>query len=132
MPPTLQRKGSKRTTLSQKADLVLPVSRIKRFMEEDLIGGKGTVVRKDAAVMFTAILEYMMADVLDGTTERMKDKKTESKRLNNVHLNKNKLNDEENTELFDNTIITGAPKQFNIHPELMRKRNKKKKKTVTS
>ena len=40
------------------------VSRIKRFMEEDLIGGKGKVVRKDAAVMFTAILEYMMADVI--------------------------------------------------------------------
>lgn len=93
-------KNKKYATLSEKADLVLPVSHILKKLKK---GNYADKVQKGAGVYCTAVIEYLCAEVLElaGNTASEYHKK----RITPRHINLGIRNDDEIDKLLKNVMI---------------------------
>mmetsp|Transcript_29947 Transcript_29947/g.77300 ORF Transcript_29947/g.77300 Transcript_29947/m.77300 type:complete len:145 (-) Transcript_29947:985-1419(-) len=118
-------RGTKKAAVSRtkKAGLTLPVGRIHRFLRKgryaERIGG-------GAPVYLSAILEYLMTEVLELAGNAAKDNK--KSRIIPRHIQLAVRNDEELNKLFSNVTIASGGVLPNIHSSLLPKKTGKGKK----
>ena len=117
-------KGSKSQSRSAKAGLQFPVGRLARYLKQ---GGYSKRVGGAAPVYMAAVLEYIVAEVLELAGNAAKDNK--KLRIVPRHIQLAVRNDDELNVFFGNAIIAGGGVLPNINPVLLpAKKNKKNKK----
>ncbi|PAV62321.1 hypothetical protein WR25_12438 [Diploscapter pachys] len=100
----LQRtRKTKRESKSERAGLVLPVARTWRYLKRQLIKRR---IRLDAAIYLTAVLEYLIAEMLLVAGEAASD--NDAKRITPRFVYLAAQLDEEILSLFKNVIIPDA------------------------
>jgi histone H2A len=110
-----------RTTKTHKSGLTLPVSRIQRYLKK---GNYANRVGAGAAVYLTAVLEYLVAEVLELAGNAMRD--ANKRRIIPRHLCLAIKNDVELNELVGNACISQGGVMPNINPVLLPIRTKRK------
>jgi len=116
---------AKSRTKSSRAGLTFPVGRVTRYLRQ---GGFSKRVSPGAGIFVAAVLEYLMAEVVELAGNACRDNKR--KTINPRHLMLAVRNDEELSQLFSKAIIPGAGVLPNVHAVLLPKNKKKKKKKV--
>lgn len=102
---------------SQKAGVVFPVGRIHGLVKEQF--GKGNSVGATGAVYIAALLDYMVAQVLEGAAKATQENSTVS--ITPRHIMFAIRQDEELDRLFAKCVIAGAGVVPYLHPALLRK-----------
>ena len=110
--------GSK--TKSAKAGLTFPVGRLGRFLRK---GRYAKRVGAGAPVYMAAVLEYLVAELLELNGNAAKDNK--KTRIIPRHIQLAVRNDEELSKLLANTTIANGGVLPNIHSVLLPKKSKK-------
>jgi histone H2A len=105
--------------------LQFPVGRIARYLKE---GGYASRISGSAPVYMAAVLEYIVAEVLELAGNAAKDNKR--MRIVPRHIQLAVRNDEELNQFFGNAVIAQGGVLPNIHPVLLpaKKGDKKKQK----
>ena len=116
-------KGSK--TKSKRAGLTFPVGRVTRYLRE---GRYSKRVSPGAGIFCSAVLEYLMAEVVELAGNACADNKR--KTISPRHLMLAVRNDEELSKLFAQTTIPGAGVLPHVHSVLLPKKKKKKQKLL--
>jgi histone H2A len=119
--------GGSQKSRSERSGLTFPVGRISRYLRE---GRYTRRVAAGAPVYMAAILEYMVAEILELAGNAARDNKRQ--RIVPRHLMLAIRNDEELNQLFGSCIIAGGGTVPNIHSVLLPKNKKKGKKKLTS
>lgn len=123
-------KGGKGKTGSQtrsaRAGLQFPVGRLARHLKK---GAFAKRVSGGAPVYMAAVLEYVVAEVLELAGNAAKDNK--KLRITPRHIQLAVRNDDELNKFFGNAVIASGGVLPNIHPVLLptKKKNKKSKRT---
>ena len=116
--------GGKKQSRSARAGLQFPVGRIARHLRQ---GGFTKRVGSAAPVYLTAVLEYIVAEVLELAGNAAKDNKRT--RVTPRHIQLAVRSDDELNGFFANTVIAAGGVLPNIHQSLMpAKKGKKAKK----
>ncbi|KAL9932184.1 hypothetical protein V8E36_008956 [Tilletia maclaganii] len=111
-----------RVTASARAGLQFPVSRVKNQLKRGMYARRVLI---SAAIYMCAVLEYLVAEVVELAGNAARDNK--KARIIPRHLQLAIRNDEELTRLIpDVTISEGGVLPF-IHQELLPEKSKKKK-----
>ena len=111
-----------KTSRSERAGLQFPVGRIHRLMKKGQLANN---IGAGAAVYCAAVLEYLVAELLELAGNASRDNK--KKRIIPRHLQLAIRNDEElNKLLGDVTIAQGGVLPF-LHPNLLPKKSAEKK-----
>src|SRR4051812_39248874 len=101
----------KRVSTSSKSGLQFPVARIKRYLKEKLFGAR---IGKSSSIYLTAVLEYLMAEILEISGNCALEKK--KKIIKERHILLAIKNDPELKQLLMGTTISGAGVHNEIHP----------------
>lgn len=112
--------AKKATTKSSKAGLQFPVGRIARYMRQQRVAAR---IGAGAPVYMAAVLEYLVAEVLELAGNAAKDNKRT--RIVPRHLQLAVRNDEELAKMLDKVTIASGGVLPNIHAVLLPKRPKK-------
>ena len=112
--------GSK--TKSAKAGLTFPVGRMGRFLRK---GRYAKRVGAGAPVYMAAVLEYVVAELLELSGNAAKDNK--KTRIVPRHIQLAVRNDEELNKLLGTVAIAGGGVLPNIHANLLPKKSQSKK-----
>ena len=115
--------GSKSQTRSSRAGLQFPVGRLARYLKQ---GGYSQRVGGAAPVYMAAVLEYIVAEVLELAGNAAKDNK--KMRIVPRHIQLAVRNDDELNQFFGNAIIAAGGVLPNINPVLLPAKKGKKKK----
>ena len=118
-------RGKKATgvkTKSAKAGLTFPVGRIGRFLKK---GRYAKRVGAGAPVYMAAVLEYLVAELLELSGNAAKDNK--KTRIIPRHIQLAVRNDEELNKLLGSVAIAGGGVLPNIHANLLPKKSQSKK-----
>ena len=118
-------KGSKTVSRSSRAGLTFPVGRIARYLRQ---GGYAKRVGAGAPVYLAAVLEYIVAEVLELAGNAAKDNK--KRRIIPRYIQLAVRNDDELDKFFGNVTIASGGVLPNINAVLLPKKKKTKKKTV--
>jgi len=118
-------KGSKMISRSSKAGLTFPVGRIARYLR---LGGYAKRVGAGAPVYLAAVLEYIVAEVLELAGNAAKDNK--KKRIIPRYIQLAVRNDDELDKFFGNVTIASGGVLPNINAVLLPKKKKTKKKSI--
>ena len=114
-------KSGKQQSRSQKAGLQFPVGRIARYLRT---GGYAKRIGGASPVYMAAVLEYIVAEVLELAGNAAKDNK--KLRIIPRHIQLAVRNDDELNQFFGNAIIASGGVLPNINPVLLpAKKNKK-------
>lgn len=114
-------KSGKTQTRSSRAGLQFPVGRIARYLKQ---GGYAKRVGGASPVYMAAVLEYIVAEVLELAGNAAKDNK--KLRIIPRHIQLAVRNDDELNQFFGNAIIAGGGVLPNINQVLLpAKKNKK-------
>ncbi|EEQ97529.1 histone H2A.1, putative [Perkinsus marinus ATCC 50983] len=108
-------------TRSAKAGLQFPVGRIARYMKH---GRYAKRVGAGAPVYMAAVLEYLVAEILELAGNAARDHK--KSRINPRHIQLAVRNDEELNEFLSNVTIASGGVLPNIHTSLLPKKSTKK------
>ncbi|CAK5268854.1 unnamed protein product [Mycena citricolor] len=103
--------------MSDKAGLTLPVARVRRYLKA---GKYAARVTPTSAVFCTAVLDYMVAELLELAGNCARDH--QKKRITPHHVMLAIRNDNELDKLLCNAIILGGGVKSHIHPELLQKK----------
>ncbi|KAK7449790.1 hypothetical protein VKT23_013266 [Stygiomarasmius scandens] len=106
----------KRTTRAKKAGLQFSVARIHKKMKETFLQKRFTA---GAPVFMAAVLEYLVAEVLEITGIQTRD--LAKSRITARHITLAVRNDEEIDILFDKVTIAEGGVLPRIQPELLKK-----------
>jgi histone H2A len=119
---TVNRKP-RRVTATTKANLIFPVTRLKRYLKKSCLNQR---VQVKAAVFLAAALEYLVAEVaeISGNTARSNSKRRVSPR----HIFLALSNDEDFSKLMKKVIIPEGGALPKIDESLLPKANKIKRK----
>ena len=109
----------KSVSRSAKAGLQFPVGRIARYMRNRRMAAR---LGADAPVYMTAVLEYLVAEILELAGNAARDNKRQ--RIIPRHVQLAVRNDEELNKLLGKTIITAGGVNPNIHEALKKKKKK--------
>ena len=120
-------KGSKMVSRSSKAGLTFPVGRIARYLRQ---GGYAKRVGAGAPVYLAAVLEYIVAEVLELAGNAAKDNK--KKRIIPRYIQLAVRNDDELDKFFGNVTIASGGVLPNINAVLLPKKKKTKKKNISA
>merc|ERR1712188_176253 len=112
-------KGTKSKT--SRAGLTFPVGRITRYLRN---GRYSNRVSPGAGIFCSAVLEYLMAEVVELAGNACADNKR--KTISPRHLMLAVRNDEELSQLFAKTVIPGSGVLPHVHSVLLPKTKKKK------
>ena len=114
-------KGGKSVSRSSRAGLQFPVGRLARYLR---LGGYSKRIGGAAPVYMAAVLEYIVAEVLELAGNAAKDNK--KLRIVPRHIQLAVRNDEELNQFFGNAIIASGGVLPNINAALLpAKKNKK-------
>ena len=113
-------KGGKTQTRSSRAGLQFPVGRIARYLRR---GNYSNRVGGAAPVFMAAVLEYIVAEVLELAGNAAKDNKRQ--RIVPRHIQLAVRNDDELNSFFGNAVIAQGGVLPNIHPVLLPAKKKK-------
>jgi histone H2A len=116
-----------RRTKTQKSGLTLPVSRIQRNLKK---GNYANRVGAGAAVYLTAVLEYLVAEVLELAANAMRD--NNKSRIMPRHLCLAIKKDAELNELIGNACISQGGVVPHINPVLLTMKTGRKSKVNAS
>jgi histone H2A len=119
-------KGSKMISRSTKAGLTFPVGRIARYLRK---GGYAKRVGAGAPVYLAAVLEYIVAEVLELAGNAAKDNK--KRRIIPRYIQLAVRNDDELDKFFGNVTIASGGVLPNINAVLLPKKKKTKKKNIS-
>ena len=108
---------------SQRAGLQFPVGRMARYMRK---GGYSKRIGGGAPVYMAAIVEYLVAELLELAGNAAKDNKKQ--RINPRHIMLAVKNDDELSHLLQNVTISNAGVLPNINSALLPEKKKKSKK----
>ena len=114
-------KGGKSQTRSSRAGLQFPVGRIARYLRK---GNYSHRVGSATPVFMAAVLEYIVAEVLELSGNAAKD--NQRQRITPRHIQLAVRNDDELNRFFGNAIIAQGGVLPNIHPVLLPAKKKKK------
>ena len=114
-------KGGKSVSRSSRAGLQFPVGRIARHLRT---GNYARRVGGAAPVYLAAVLEYIVAEVLELAGNAAKDNKRS--RITPRHIQLAVRNDDELNQFFGNSVIASGGVLPNIHPVLLPAKKKKK------
>jgi len=115
-PTSTKASKSKRVlTKSQRAELVMPVSRIHRNMKNGKYASK---ISEGAPIFLTGALEYLVAELLEISGNHARDSKR--KRISPRHILLAIQNDEELKKLMDAVIIPGGGRVPHVHRALVK------------
>merc|ERR1739842_102540 len=121
-------KSGKSVSRSAKAGLQFPVGRLARYLKK---GGYSKRVGGAAPVYMAAVLEYIVAEVLELAGNAAKDNK--KMRIIPRHIQLAVRNDDELNQFFGNAIIAAGGVLPNINAALLpEKKGKKKSKIADS
>ncbi|KAL3827885.1 hypothetical protein ACJIZ3_016687 [Penstemon smallii] len=120
-------KKSKSVSRSTRAGLQFPVGRIARLLK---VGKYTERVSAGAPVYLAAVLEYLVAEVLELSGD--KAKVSNKSRIGPTHIQLGVRCDEELTQLWENVIIPNAGVLPHIHHNLLPKSSGNKDKTTGS
>ena len=115
--------GGKQMSRSQRAGLQFPVGRMARYMRK---GGYSKRVGGGAPVYMAAIVEYLVAELLELAGNAAKDNKKQ--RIVPRHIMLAVKNDDELSELLSGVTISNAGVLPNINSALLPEKKKKSKK----
>ena len=115
-------KAGKQVSRSQRAGLQFPVGRLARYLKE---GGYASRVGGAAPVYMAAVLEYIVAEVLELAGNAAKDNK--KMRIIPRHIQLAVRNDDELNSFFGNAIIASGGVLPNINAALLPEKKGKKK-----
>ena len=111
-------RGSKSTvklSRAKRAGIVFPVSRIHRFLKE---GRYAKRTSPGSSVYLAAVLEYLVAEILELSGNAAKDNKKH--RIVPRHLQLAIRNDNELNKIFEHVTIAQGGVIPNIHPSLVK------------
>ena len=108
-----------RRTMSSKAKLIFPVSRLKRYLREDRFATK---ISPKSCVYLAAVLEYLTAEILDISSEVATQHK--KRRINPRYLTLGIKSDEEINRLLPKMTIKEGGVVPYILPEISRNSKK--------
>jgi histone H2A len=112
-------------TKSTRAGLTFPVGRITRYLRKTRYSKR---VSPGAGIFCSAVLEYLMAEVVELAGNACADNKR--KTISPRHLMLAVRNDEELSQLFASAVIPGSGVLPNVHSVLLPKAKKKKQKIL--
>ena len=115
-------KSGKSVSRSARAGLQFPVGRLARYLKE---GGYASRVGGAAPVYMAAVLEYIVAEVLELAGNAAKDNK--KMRIIPRHIQLAVRNDDELNSFFGNAIIASGGVLPNINAALLPEKKGKKK-----
>ncbi len=115
-------KSGKQVSRSAKAGLQFPVGRLARYLKQ---GGYAKRVGGAAPVYMAAVLEYIVAEVLELAGNAAKDNK--KMRIIPRHIQLAVRNDDELNSFFGNAIIAAGGVLPNINAALLPEKKGKKK-----
>ena len=115
------KKGGKSTSRSAKAGLQFPVGRMARYLRQ---GGFAKRVGAGAPVYLAAVLEYLVAELLELAGNAAKDNKRS--RIVPRHIQLAVRNDEELNKFLGNVTVAQGGVLPNIHAVLLPKKKKGK------
>merc|ERR1712186_289925 len=118
-------KGKSSMTRSARAGLTFPVGRIARYLRQ---GGYATRVGAGAPVYLAAVLEYIVAEVLELAGNAAKDNK--KRRIVPRYIQLAVRNDDELDKFFGSVTIASGGVLPNINAVLLPKKKKTKKKSM--
>lgn len=116
-PGAIKKVKAKPISRSQRAGVLFPVSRFRRFLKQLL---KKFRIGVGASVYLAAVMEYLTAEVLELAGNASRDNK--KKRVIPRHILLAIANDEELHELLKHVTIPQAGVLPRIHPELLQKK----------
>ena len=111
------RKAGAKTSSSSKAGIQFPVARMRRYLKQ---GRYGKNVGAGAGVYLAAVLEYLVAEVLELAGNAARDNK--KSRINPRHIQLAVRNDDELNTVLGEVTIAGGGVIPNIHAALLPKR----------
>ena len=115
-------KSGKQVSRSAKAGLQFPVGRLARYLKQ---GGYAKRVGGAAPVYMAAVLEYIVAEVLELAGNAAKDNK--KMRIIPRHIQLAVRNDDELNSFFGNAVIAAGGVLPNINAALLPEKKGKKK-----
>ncbi|XP_063713485.1 core histone macro-H2A.1-like [Symsagittifera roscoffensis] len=116
-PGAIKKVKAKPISRSQRAGVLFPVSRFRRYLKDLL---KKFRIGVGASVYLAAVIEYLTAEVLELAGNASRDNKR--KRVIPRHILLAIANDEELHELLKHVTIPQAGVLPRIHPELLQKK----------
>jgi histone H2A len=116
-------KSGKQMSRSTKAGLQFPVGRLARYLKT---GGYAKRIGGAAPVYMAAVLEYIVAEVLELAGNAAKDNK--KMRIIPRHIQLAVRNDDELNSFFGNAVIAAGGVLPNINAALLPEKKGKKKK----
>jgi histone H2A len=116
-----------RKSKADKAGLVFPVSRIKRYLK---VGRYASRISVGSAVYMAAVLEYLTAEIVELSGNAAKDHK--KKRITPRHILLALRHDMELNTLCQDVTIPSGGVLPNIHSVLLPKNKKKEEEEETS
>lgn len=116
------KKGGKRITKTTRAGLAFNVGKVLRLMKA---GKYSSRVSPLGAIVLTATLEYMVAELLEVAGDVAKDEK--KKIIKPRHIMLATKRDNELDRLLQNVTFPHAGNVPNVHPNLFPNKKKKKK-----
>lgn len=120
--PDKPKAKSKAITKSKRAGLQFPVGRIHRKLKA---GRYASRISSDAAVYLAAVLEYMMAEIIECSGQAATDNKRT--RISPRHISLAIRNDDELNRLLKTALIPHGGVLPNIHDSLLPKKRGKNK-----
>ena len=114
-------KSGSSTSRSARAGLQFPVGRLARYLRK---GNYSSRVGGGAPVYMAAVLEYIVAEVLELAGNAAKDNK--KSRIVPRHIQLAVRNDDELNQFFGAAVIAGGGVLPNIHSSLLPDKKKKK------
>lgn len=115
---TKKNSTGKNTSTSSKAGLCFPVPRLRKSLKE---GGYAKRVPIGAGIYLTAVIEYIVAEILELAGNSAKEQK--KNRIIPRHIQLAIRNDEELNKYMSNVTIQGGGVIPNIHTVLMPNKN---------
>ena len=113
------KKKGKSTSRSAKAGLQFPVGRVARYLKK---GGYSKRVGGGAPVYMAAVLEYLVAELLELSGNAAKDNK--KTRINPRHIQLAIKNDQELNNFVGTATISAGGVIPNVHAVLLKKSGK--------
>ena len=122
-PKWLVKKGNKPTTTKAKCGLQMPVMRLKKTMVAKATCAK---VLRNAAIFDAAVLEYMVAEVIELAGNACRDSSNNKRTtITSRDIQRAIRNDEELSKVFKDVVIAkgGRSCMDPINPVLLKKKN---------